>query len=93
MEIPAPNVPAHTTLPLYDLPESPPANGYTVERLPTYSRKSVWKRASYCTVKSQSIKGSFIDFQMKVENLAVVGDLPCFFAWPCDSGNHPAKFN
>jgi hypothetical protein len=49
--------------------------------------------ASYCTVKSQSKKGSFIDFQRKVENLAVVGDLTCFFAWPCDSGNHPAKFN
>jgi len=44
MEIPAPDVPALTTLPLYDLPESPPANGYSVERLPTYSRKSVWKR-------------------------------------------------
>ena len=31
--------------------------------------------------------------QRKVENLAVIGDLPCFFAWPCYSGNHPAKSN
>ena len=49
---------------------------------------------SYCTVKSQSKKEAFSSFfKGKVENLAVVSDLPCFFAWPCDSGNHPAKFN
>ena len=75
-------VPADTTLPLYDLPEATYSNGYSVERTCQLIRESLLETASYCTGKSQSKKGSFIDFQMKVENLAVVGDLPCFFAWP-----------
>ena len=79
MKIPAPDVPAIATLPLYDHPESPPANRYSVERLPIHSRKFVWKQP--------------VNILQKVENLAVIGDLPCFFAWPCYSGNHPAKFN
>ena len=97
MEIPAPDIPdtpAHAILALYDLPEATYSNGYSVERTCQLIRESLFGNdQSYCTVKSQSKKGSFIDFQRKVENLAVVGDLPCFFAWPCDSGNHPAKFN
>ncbi len=94
MEIPAPDVPALATLPLYNLPEATYSNVYSVERACQLIWESLFgnDQLLYC---KESIKkrGSFIDFQRKVENLAVVGDLPCFFAWPCDSGNHPAKFN
>jgi len=94
MTLLAPDVPALATLPLYDLPEATYSNGYSVERTCQLIRESLFGNGQllYC---KESIKkrGSFIVFQRKVENLAVVGDLPCFFAWPCDSGNHPAKFN
>ena len=94
MTLLAPDVPALATLPLYDLPEATYSNGYSVERTCQLIRESLFGNGQllYC---KESIKkrGFFIVFQRKVENLAVVGDLPCFFAWPCDSGNHPAKFN
>jgi hypothetical protein len=61
MKIPAPDVPALATLPLYDLPESPPANGYSVERVPTFSRKSVWKRPVNI-LQGQSKKEVFSSF-------------------------------
>jgi hypothetical protein len=68
LEIPAPDVPAHTTLPLYDLPESSPANGYSAERLPTYSRKSVWKQPVNILQRVNQKKRFLIFFQRKVEN-------------------------
>ena len=61
MEIPAPDVPALEKLPLYDLPESPPANGYSGERVPTFSRKSVWKRPVNI-LQGQSKKEVFSSF-------------------------------
>ena len=77
MEIPVPGVPALATLPLYDLPESPLENEYSVERLPTYSRKSVWKRPVNILQRvNQKKEVFFIFLQRKVENLAVIGDLP-----------------
>ena len=97
MERPAPDIPdapAHAILPLYDLPEATYSNGYFVERTCQLIRESLFGNGQllYCK-ESIKKKGFFIDFQSKVEKLVVVGALPCFFTWPCDSGNHPGKFN
>jgi len=100
MQIPAPDIPAppdipaHATLPFYDLTEATYSNGYSVERTCQLIRESLFGNGKviYCK-KSIKKRGFLIFFQRKVENLAVIGDLPSFFAWPCYSGNHPAKFN
>ena len=46
-------VPADTTLPLYDLPEATYSKGYTVERNYQLISESLFEKDSYCSVMSQ----------------------------------------
>ena len=46
-------VPADTTLPLYDLPEATYSKGYTVERNYQLISESLFEKASYCAVMRQ----------------------------------------
>ena len=53
MEIPAPDIPdapdipAHATLPLYDLPEATYSNGYSVERTCQLIRESLFGNGQF----------------------------------------------
>ena len=46
-------VPADTTLPLYDLPEATYSKRYTVEGNYQLISESLFEKASYCSVMSQ----------------------------------------
>ena len=54
-------VPAVTTLPLYDILEATYSKGYTLERNYQLISESLFEKASYCSVMSQK-KSSFIVF-------------------------------
>ena len=55
-------VPADTTLPLYDLPEATYSKGYTVERNYQLISESLFEKASFRSVKSQSKKDVLSSF-------------------------------
>jgi len=69
MEIPAPDIPdapdipAHATLPLYDLPEARYSNGYSVERTCQLIRESLFGNGQllYCkeSIKKKALSSIF----------------------------------
>jgi hypothetical protein len=69
MEIPAPDItaatdiPAHATLPLYDLPEATYSNGYSVERTCQLIRESLFGNGQllYCkeSIKKKALSSIF----------------------------------
>ena len=69
MEIPvpdildAPDIPAHATLPLYDLPEATYSNGYSVERTSQLIRESLFGTGQllYCkeSIKKKALSSIF----------------------------------
>jgi len=68
MEIPAPDIPAaldipaHATLPLYDLPEATYSNGYSVERTCQLIRESLFGNGQLLYCKESITKKLFHQF-------------------------------